>query len=73
MAVQAFSIEYGQDASHYLLERKDGSIGIRDLDGDLSDVYSEMADAFGEVDDLYWNHVGDGGPTSNGSRDRPIF
>ncbi len=73
LAVQAFSMEYGQDASHYLLERRDGGIGIRDLDGDLSVVYSEMADAFGEVDDLYWNHVDDGGPTSDGIRARPIF
>ena len=68
LAVQAFSMEYGQDVDHYLLERRDSGIAVRDLDGDLSGVYSEMADAFAEVDDLYWRCMDDGGERSDRGR-----
>lgn len=61
LAIQAFSMEYGQDVVHYLLEKKDGTIGIRDLKGDLSCVYSEMSESYEEVDSLYWKCIDQGG------------
>ena len=58
LAIQAFSMEYGQDVSYHFLERKGGVMGISDLDGDLSRVFSGMAEPYGEADRLYWDCIG---------------
>lgn len=62
LAVQAASEEYAQAISCYMLTRDGGNVSFIDLQGDLSPVYSVMADAYEEADRMYWDAMDRRGP-----------
>lgn len=62
MALQAASEEYAQPISCYMLSRDGGDVSFTDLQGDLSPVYSVMADAYEEADRRYWDAMDRRGP-----------
>lgn len=62
LALQAASEEYAQPVSCYMLARAGSDVAFTDLQGDLSPVYSVMADAYEEADRMYWDAMDRRGP-----------
>lgn len=60
LAVQTYSLEYGQHADYYSIARDgEGPSAVDDLHGDLTGVYDAMTRSFLETNQLYRRLTGD--------------